>query len=144
MNAKGHDWTIAILKNARRIATLTSFNSIDIDFGLDVEVHNYVGRKRPAVNGTNKEATFACPFDVDSPEYLQLCNFQRLKNLPNADAEDIRIDIACAVDFGPQGRGRYGFSDCTLSGAGLSVSGRTESNTTSSPTFTAPEWELFE
>lgn len=143
MKAKGHDWRYAILLDGRQVDIVTYPNSLEVDFGLEVEVTNHVGQKKPFVRGNNKECTFGCPFDVDSIEYLKLVKAQREKNLPNAERKNIRIDVSCSVDFGPEGRGRYGFSDCTLSGAGLSVTGRTEGNTTGSPVFTAPEVQFY-
>ena len=143
MKAKGHDWRFAILVDSRQVDIITYPNSVDVDFGLEVEVSNHVGRKTPTVTGTNKECTFACPFDVSSIEYLRLVKWQREKNAPNSERRNIRIDISCSCDFGPEGRGRYGFSDCTLSGAGLSVQGRVEQNTTSSPTFTSGDVQFY-
>jgi len=141
MKAKGHDWRIAILIDGREVKAIRYFNSIDINFGLAVETTNHVGQKHPTVQGINNEVTFGCPFDLDSKDYLDLIDAQRKKNAPNAERKNMRIDVTCSVDFGDGGRSRIMVPDCTLHDASLSVSGRVDGNTNSSPTFTASTWK---
>lgn len=141
MKARGHDWTIAVLRNGQPVRSFLAYNSIEIDFGLRVRTVNHVGQKQPRVEGYNDPVTFKCPLDVESAEYVELLDLQRQKNAPNADRSDLRIDVSCSVDFGDGGRSRVLIADCTLHDAGLSVSGRTEVNTSSSPTMTAPTWK---
>lgn len=143
MRAKGQDWTVRVMRDGAVVATFQAFNSVEINFGLGVEVSNYVGETTPRVRGVNNEVTFSCPFDVDSPAYVELLDAQRLKNLPNGDPNRaaLRIDISCSVDFGTEGRTRVKFNDCTLHDANLSASGRVEGFVNASPTFTAPTWK---
>lgn len=141
MRAKGHDWRFAILVDGREVKAIRYFNSVDINFGLGVETSNYVGQKHPTVSGINNEVTFGCPFDLDSKDYIDLIDAQRQKNAPNASRKNLRIDVTASVDFGDGGRSRVMIPDCTLHDAGLSVSGRVDGNTNSSPTFTAGTWK---
>ena len=141
MKAKGHDWRLSIKANGREIASIRAYSSVTIDFGLRQQTVNHVGRRFPSVEGYNDPPTFQCPFDVESKDYIDLLDAQRQKNLPNGARRDLRIDVTAAVDFGDGGRSRVLFGDCTLHDAGLNVSERTTTNTTSSPTFTAASWK---
>ncbi len=141
MRAKGQDWTVRIMQDGRELKAFKAFNSVEINFGLGVETKGYVGEETDRVNGTNGPVTVSCPFDVDSTEYVQLLDAQRQKNLPNAKRVALRIDITCSVDFGDGGRSRVAINDATLHDASLSVSGRVDGHTNSSPTFTASTWK---
>lgn len=141
MRAKGHDWRFSIKIDGREIKAIRYVNSIDMTFGLGVEVVNYVAQKAPTVTGINNEVTFACPFDVATKDYIDLLAAQQKKNESNETRANMRIDVSTSVDFGDGGRTRIMVPDCTLHEAGLSVSGRVESNTNSSPTFTAGTWK---
>ena len=129
------------MQGGAETAVFKAANSVEISFGLGVESNGYVGEAKNRVNGVNGDVTFSAPIDVDSTAYVALLDAQRQKNAPNASRVNLRIDVTCSVDFGDGGRTRIGIYDCTLHDASLSVSGRTDGFTTSSPTFTAPEWK---
>ena len=141
MRTHGQDWTVRIMQDGRELSTFKALNSAEVNFGLGVETKSYVGEATDRVTGTNGPVTVSCPFDVDSTAYLSLLDAQRQKNLPNAQRVNLRIDITCSIDFGDGGRSRVAISDATLHDASLSVSGRTDGFTTSSPTFTASTWK---
>lgn len=141
MRAHGQDWTIRVLRDGAEQAAFKTSNSVEINFGLGVESKGYVGEATNRVSGMNGDVTFSAPIDIDSVAYVALLDAQRVKNAPNAQRVNLRIDITCSVDFGDGGRTRIGIYDCTLHDAGLSVSGRTDGFTTSSPTFTASTWK---
>lgn len=141
MKAKGHDWRISVLADGREIKAFRNFTSAEIDFGLRQQTVQHVGEADPRIEGYNDAPTFGCPFEPDSKEYIDLLDLQRQKNLPNATRRNLRIDVTCSVDFGDGGRSRVMLEDCTLHDAGLSISERATTNTSSSPTFTARRWK---
>lgn len=141
MKAKGHDWRASVIADGKEIAAFRNFNSIDIDFGLRQQTVNHVGQKDPTIEGYNDPPTFGSPFEPDSKDYIDLLDLQRQKNLPNSSRRNMRIDVTCSVDFGDGGRSRVMFEDCTLHDAGLSISERATTNTSSSPTFTGRRWK---
>lgn len=141
MKARGHDWTISVLRNGLPIKTVFAFNSIEFDTGLRSRIVNHTGEKNARIEGYNDPCTFKMPSDIESADYLELLDLQRQKNTSNAERRALRIDVSCSVDFGDGGRARVMIPDCTLHDASLSVSGRTDVNTSSSPTFTAATWK---
>jgi len=140
MNARGDDVQIRINKEGVPVLSIANIREATWDPGIVEDIDNYLGWTAPDVQGIANETSLEITSPPTSADWLEVVEFQRLKNEGDADAVLVTIDVSFAVDFGADGgRARIQMRDCTLTGGGLTMSGRTD-KVTANPRFVAGRW----
>ncbi len=138
--ARGQDLTVRVFYDGAIQPALTLVRDVGFETGLETDSEGYVGHKTNLVSGINGDASLNLSNVIGDPAYLTLADYQRRKNKGDAAYRDLRLDCTLTVDFGAGSKSKVQMLNSTLSGAGVSVGGRTD-KVTGSPVLTSGDWK---
>ena len=142
MNARGSDVFIRVMVDGEEILGIGGIREASWDPGIEVDEDEYLGDDRPTIDGVNGAERLELTNTPTSSQWQTLVDYQQRKNDGDPDMLEMVINVSFTVDHHNSDRARRLLPDCTLSGGGVSFSGRKE-KVTQNPVFTCAKGKVI-